>query len=915
MNITKQCYLWAMCLLPFAALAQGDYWQRTYNDGFVNFPMATAARDGSGYVAVGYVNPSPSPSYGLMLKTNKQGIVTWRQTDTLRYTHITATQDSGFLVVGFSIGQWTHYLRKLDKRHNVQWSKPLGTMSGNIGSIIQTADLDYAVYGSKPDSLWIHKIDRSGNTRWVKTWRNPFLSAGGMVELSDGGFLLSHGSWTGSNNMDSASALLKTDALGNVQWKKPMRDGGVGSVSVQNGRITYPTTLLNLHQVDVASGNTIRTLPNQWSTAVITQRRLGGSWMVAFQWDAANNRNIPYLIHLDADANVVSRRIIPYLKGYAFDLVEKSDSVLFLQGQGLANQDWFMATMDTLGQINTNLIGGTLSSSCGNHFQNWLVGATRVSDGLTFYSKVDALNRYDILVDTGTFSVQAYPPSLLWESNIPMVTQTRFGQHDTIPLRINCLVNCPDLRVDISTPILRRCFNAEYSVNYCNDGTITANNTYIEVKLDSLLQYLNASIPLTSRVGQLLRFNVGTLGATECGQFTIGVRAACGDSTRLGQSLCTDVRIYPDTICGNLPTWTGANLRVQGICERDSVHFTVSNVGRVASSAVRRMSIENATIVSNTLLNVGANAQLHYRFPANGSTWRMSVEQEPNHPYRNQPVAVIEGCRNNPNTPISTGFVQQLPLDTRMPTARTYCMTLVGAYDPNDKMSFPAGYGANRLVEPNQDLEYMIRFQNTGTDTAFTVVIKDTLSNLLDASSIQPLSASHRYEWTILKNNVLQFTFPNLLLVDSFHNEPKSHGFIKFHIKQKPNVALGSKLYNSAAIYFDYNAPVITNRTMLTIGKQFIVSGIVNPTSKLPMRIRNYPNPTADRALLEILDGNEDNATRNFQLLDVTGRVLRQANFNGNRYEFERDGLNAGFYLFRVTQQGQMLGTGSIVIQ
>jgi hypothetical protein len=151
--------------------------------------------------------------------------------------------------------------------------------------------------------------------------------------------------------------------------------------------------------------------------------------------------------------------------------------------------------------------------------------------------------------------------------------------------------------------------------------------------------------------------------------------------------------------------------------------------------------------------------------------------------------------------------------------------------------------------------------------------------------------------------------------VDSFHNEPQSHGFIKFHIKQKPNLAIGSTIYNKAAIFFDFNAPVITNRTQLTIGKAFIVSSVSDEASKLRMRIISYPNPTIDRAILEILEGDGDASNRTFQLLDATGRLLRQGKFDGNRYEFERDGLNSGFYIFRVTQQGQILGTGRIVIQ
>jgi hypothetical protein len=660
MKISKQYYVWAILLLPFSALAQGNYWQRTYNEALINISVAIA-RDGSGLITVGYTDMIPNPQHGLMFKTDNRGNVLWRQTDTLLYTQIIATQDSGFLVVGQSFSQWKFYLRKLDKQYNIQWSKDLGSMSGaNIGTVLQTTDLNYTFYGNKPDSLYIHKIDRAGNTLWIKTWRNREQNAQGMTELPDGGFLLHH---NGSivPNPDSPSTLIRTDAFGNVLWSKTMvNDGGTRSVAVQHGRITYQSQLSRLSplpqlwQLDLA-GNTLRSIPHSWQSPRITKRRAGGFWLSHSVWDS-----IPHcsLVQLDSNGAVVAQHRMTLPSCEVFHMEETTDSKLFVYGQLDRPQDrhFVIAMLDTFGKAVSNLIHGSVMSPCGTRFQNWLVGARRVSDGVTFYGNVNAANRYEIAADTGVFSVQAYPPSLVWESIPRAVTQTTFGQQDSISLIINCLANCPALNVDISTPILRRCFANHYVVNYCNDGTIPAIGAYVEVKLDSLLQYLNASLSLTSRVGQLLRFNLGTVQPNDCQTFTIGVKVACGDSTRLGQSLCSDVKIYPDTICANIPTWTGANIRVQGACERDSVHFMVTNSGRVTSSAVRRTTIENATLVSNTPINIGANTQLHYRFPANGSTWRMSVEQEPNHPYQNQPVAVVEGCRNNLITPISTHF-------------------------------------------------------------------------------------------------------------------------------------------------------------------------------------------------------------------------------------------------------------------
>jgi uncharacterized repeat protein (TIGR01451 family) len=120
-----------------------------------------------------------------------------------------------------------------------------------------------------------------------------------------------------------------------------------------------------------------------------------------------------------------------------------------------------------------------------------------------------------------------------------------------------------------------------------------------------------------------------------------------------------------------------------------------------------------------------------------------------------------------------------------------------------------------------KNIDYTIRFQNTGTDTAFNIVITDTLNEDLQANTLQMVTSSHNCKTTV-KNNIIFFEFLNILLPDSNVNEPKSHGFISFKIKPKVTVAVNTTIPNKAAIYFDYNAPVITN-TAGTFIKPFTV--------------------------------------------------------------------------------------------
>jgi len=142
---------------------------------------------------------------------------------------------------------------------------------------------------------------------------------------------------------------------------------------------------------------------------------------------------------------------------------------------------------------------------------------------------------------------------------------------------------------------------------------------------------------------------------------------------------------------------------------------------------------------------------------------------------------------------------------------------VTGSYDPNDKQVFPTGDGPDGNIFPgDEDLSYLIRFQNTGTDTAFTVVIRDTLDENLDIETLRPGASSHSYELRILPNRILEFTFDNILLPDSSTNQLGSNGYVWFDIRLKDNLTFGTLVENTAAIYFDFNPPIITNTTKST---------------------------------------------------------------------------------------------------
>ncbi|MBK6640467.1 MAG: hypothetical protein IPG39_04160 [Bacteroidetes bacterium] len=97
----------------------------------------------------------------------------------------------------------------------------------------------------------------------------------------------------------------------------------------------------------------------------------------------------------------------------------------------------------------------------------------------------------------------------------------------------------------------------------------------------------------------------------------------------------------------------------------------------------------------------------------------------------------------------------------------------------------------------------------------------------------------------------LEFVMNNILLPDSNINEPLSHGFVRYRIKPKSTVAVGDSIQSFAAIYFDFNYPVITN---------IAVTKIIQPTGVqevLQGNISIFPNPTNNKVTIRLTETAE----------------------------------------------------------
>ncbi|MCJ7935042.1 MAG: T9SS type A sorting domain-containing protein [Chryseobacterium sp.] len=195
--------------------------------------------------------------------------------------------------------------------------------------------------------------------------------------------------------------------------------------------------------------------------------------------------------------------------------------------------------------------------------------------------------------------------------------------------------------------------------------------------------------------------------------------------------------------------------------------------------------------------------------------------------------------------------------------------TVVNSFDPNDKTCLE-GTSISQ-TQAGDYVHYLIRFENTGTANAKNIVVKDEIDmSKFDMATLIPLHGSHNFVTRITNPNVVEFIFENIQL--PFTNADND-GYVSFKIKTKSTLTTGNSFSNTAKIYFDYNAPIVTNT--FTTAVQNILA--VSETIHTPDRIRIYPNPVQKILFIE----SKDELLKT-EIYDATGRIITSMGWKGN---------------------------------
>jgi len=529
-----------------------------------------------------------------------------------------------------------------------------------------------------------------------------------------------------------------------------------------------------------------------------------------------------------------------------------------------------------------------------------------------YFASTGEDGRYALRLDTGRYTIkqvatspvlaqletQYCPPS---NASIPITVN---GLLDTIPNNnfINEVKLCPILTVTQNHQLMRPCRRSYLSITIQNLGNTISDTEWVNVKLPPQLYFISASgiadfNPLDSTYG----FKVKPLQPFQSISIYIIDSVVCNPNGITGQTLCVKATIPNIHVCLlQSPNWNRADLEVASRClTSGQTRFNIRNKGNAMPTASQYQIFIDSALVYQNSFQLAANNTMTITLPANAPAGfaRLVVPQSANHP-----LSTFASAQANCATGISTNGM--FPLPDQSPLVDIECVTVTNAYDPNDKQVFPKGWGAAGNVEPETEFTYKIRFQNTGSDTAFKVVLVDTLDANLDIASLQIGAASHPFTFKVSGKGrpVFTWTFDNILLPDSNTNQEKSNGFVNFSIRPKTGLSLGTRLENFADIYFDFNDPIRTNTTVNTLWRPTYTPGILDTVfvteAKRSIADKTFkisPNPAVDVIAIQLPEGN----SAGLEITDLQGKSIKQLQIISGEAVSIKD-LKPGIYIMKL---------------
>ncbi len=965
----KYLYILALLLLSVAqANAQG--WERIFGGSGLDVAYSIAPTPDGGFIMAGAYNGN---SRIFLIKTDVDGKQQWAKqlvasgpTSTTEAFAVVTTRDSGYAIAGYvdidanGPAKRDIYLLKTDAYGNKLWFQSFGgTLDDEARALVELPDGSLAItgfqsYPGNKENIFVLKTSAEGGLELFQTYGQPgFRKRGLSITAIPNGDLIIAGEDQPLLADDKDVLVLRIDGTGAAIWSSlyNFKDsfGNDADEQTRAAIVNADGSILLAGWATTQPGGEgfLLKIQGDGNPAPIWQKLFpdynffalkaaAGKLFAGGSKTSANDLENLVLVKMDENGTPICEAVVGrggFDQGFGLVPVRGGAVIAGSTEQfvGSFGESYaYLVKADANCTVLTSYIQANIfrdfNANCQRDLnepglRNWAVRFESPYD--TTYTVANANGDLKVEVDTGNYNLILFPPNPYWKSCDSVVSVHVGSFYDTVYLNVpvKTLFDCARNEVDVTTPVLRRCTDNVYHIRYCNSGTVPSLKTKVEVTLDPYLSFTSSSISAIPQGNNVFLFDLGTVNNGDCGNFNITAYLNC-DNTQVGQTHCVTAKISPNEFCGNNTGWDGAIIAAKAFCENDSVKMVLENIGTGAMGDPLGYVITEDVIMltppgsPDFKFDLGpGQSQLVWSHVANGKTFRIIAEQSPNYPGTSYPTAAVEGCQTDTSTSeISLGFYTMFPEDDADAFIETDCQESNNSdFNPLYlKRGHPKGYDVPHYVNPQTDLNFVIQFQNTGADTVQQVVIRDTLSAALDPATVYPGASSHAYQFDILGGGIVEFTLSNINLLPG--GGVPSEGFVKFRVSQKPDVPCETTILNSAAIFFDFNAPEFTNTTYHTVCDSFIV---VDPNSGvvyLPnARLKVFPNPASESINFKV----EGVDAQSYALLvyDIQGRLIFNQFFDHPDFRLLRHQIPAGTFIYQLAADGKLVASGKLIVR
>jgi Secretion system C-terminal sorting domain len=541
------------------------------------------------------------------------------------------------------------------------------------------------------------------------------------------------------------------------------------------------------------------------------------------------------------------------------------------------------------------------------------------ASGKITYASVSDNATYEVVLPLGTYEILTTigGEMRLWNSictpskTVNLSTANEVLQSDFLVQKTK---DCAVAEISMSTQGFSADEKSILNVKYKNIGTEKLSAAVAKVTLMPSLSMIGVTKPFTKN-NNIVMVNLGDLEPQQEGSFDVSVKSP--SNFVQNQAVTNTIEISPNAICFNNTNWNGSEIRLSATCQKDSIFFTAKNIG-TASTPINGFIIEDDIMLFTkkniTTLNPNDSSMIK-TLAATGKTYRFEIDQVANFPGRSMPNITVEGCRKNASGSFSVGYVNQYAQDDADFSSDIDVKEVENGASYKKLSSYPKGYASQNYIPQNQDIEYMIRYRNTGLQTDSSVFIIDTLSTYLDLSTLRMGASNQPFTYEISDKNLLQIKFSKIKLLGNQVNADSSELFVQFRISQKKDVAIGTVINNRTAIFTSLAVPpYVSENVKHTVGKDYLKLKVASQELfQANVSVTVFPNPFMEEAEINI-KGLENTANLRLKIIDMQGRVVEDMKSNTPSFSLRKNKMTNGVYFYVIENANGKIATGKIVV-